>query len=89
MNEVKDDLTSLKECLTSLNETMIQLSGDLEEHKNWTKSELADLQTFVNKYARKELRSVKRQLSAKLGNLDSKLVLVGDHMNEEFRSVEE
>ena len=47
MNEVRDDLTTLKECLTSLNETVIQLSGDVEEHKNWTKSELADLQSSL------------------------------------------
>ena len=47
MNEVRDDLTTLKECLTSLNETVIQLSGDVEQHKNWTKSEQADLQTSL------------------------------------------
>ena len=47
MNEVRDDLTSLKECLISLNETVIQLSGDLEEHKNLTKSELVDLPTSL------------------------------------------
>ena len=47
MNEVRDDLTTLKECLTSLNETVIQLSGDLEQHKNWTMSEQADLQTSL------------------------------------------
>ena len=48
MNKVRDDLTSLKECLTSLNETIIQLSGDLEEHKNWTRYELADLDSSID-----------------------------------------
>ena len=48
MKEMKADLTTLKEYLTSLNETVIQLSGDVEEHKNWTKSELADLQSSIN-----------------------------------------
>ena len=48
MKEMKADLTTLKECLTSLNETVTQLSGDVEQHKNWTKSELADLQSSIN-----------------------------------------
>ena len=34
MNEVRDDLTTLKK--------------DLEQHKNWTKSELADLQSSID-----------------------------------------
>ena len=48
MKEMKADLTTLKEYLTSLNETVIQLSGDVEEHKSWTKSELADLQSSID-----------------------------------------
>ena len=48
MREMKADLTTLKEGLTSLNETVIQLSGDLEMYKNWTMSELADLQTSID-----------------------------------------
>ena len=47
MNEVRDDLTTLKKGLTSLNETVIQLSGDVEMYKNWTKSELADQQSSL------------------------------------------
>ena len=47
MEEMKADLTTLKGGLTSLNETVIQLSGDLKMYKNWTMSELADLQTFL------------------------------------------
>ena len=48
MTEVRDDLTSLKECLTSLSETVTQLSGGLDEHKNWTRYELADLDSSID-----------------------------------------
>ena len=41
-------MKEMKEYLTSLNETVTQLSGDLEAHKNWTKSELADLQSSID-----------------------------------------
>ena len=41
-------MKEMKEYLTSLNETVTQLSGDLEQHKNWTKSELADLQSSID-----------------------------------------
>ena len=41
-------MKEMKEYLTSLNETVTQLSGDLEAHKNWTKSELADQQFSID-----------------------------------------
>ena len=48
MDEVKNDLITLKQYLTSLKETVSQLSGDLEKHKSWTKSQLADLQSSID-----------------------------------------
>ena len=51
LQPIMNDLTSLREDMTSLSETMSQqyetLRGDLEGHKNWTTSELADLQTSL------------------------------------------
>ena len=51
VNEIRDELASLKRDGASLkecvNETMSQLREDLEEHKNRTTSELADLQTSL------------------------------------------
>ena len=38
MNDIKDDLNSVKGELTSLNETVSHLSGDFEQHKNQTTS---------------------------------------------------
>ena len=57
VNEIRDELASLKRDSASLkeylNETISQLREDLEEHKNRTTSELADLQnslqSFINK----------------------------------------
>ena len=57
VNEIRDELASLKRDSASLkeylNETISQLREDLEEHKDRTTSELADLQnslqSFINK----------------------------------------
>ena len=49
MKSIKDDLNSVKRELTSLNETVSHLSGDLEQHKNQTASVLADLQSSINR----------------------------------------
>ena len=65
MNDIKNDVTSLKENmidlsedfnsvkgeLTGLDETVSHLSGDLEQHKNQTTSVLADLQSLDSKLA--------------------------------------
>ena len=75
MKEMKADLTTLKECLTSLNETVTQLSGDVEQHKNWTKSELADLQSSINNLStKKEIsRAVRLTLLPYLNDIEQKL----------------
>ena len=79
MNDIRNDITSLKENmidlseefnsvkgkLTSLDETVSHLSGDLEQHKNQTTSVLADLQS-----------------------LDSKLAAVNTNMTEEITTLE-
>ena len=99
MNEVRDDLTTLKECLTSLNETIIQLSGDLEEHKNWTKSELADLQTSLqssidNPPTEMISRAVLQTLQPYLNNIEENITtdlssLIGDRIDESVSSLSE
>ena len=48
MNEMRDGFAALSEDLASINETVRGLSQNLEAHKNWTKSELADLQSSIN-----------------------------------------
>ena len=45
---MRDGFAALSEDLASINETVRDLSRNLEAHKNWTKSELADLQSSIN-----------------------------------------
>ena len=44
LNEIKEDISCMKSDMASLNETVSQLAGKLEDHKNKTTSELVDLQ---------------------------------------------
>ena len=44
LNEIKEDISCMKSDIASLNETVSQLAGQLEDHKNETTSELVDLQ---------------------------------------------
>ena len=44
LNEIKEDISCMKSDIASLNETVSQLAGKLEDHKNETTSELVDLQ---------------------------------------------
>ena len=44
LNEMKEDISCMKSDIASLNETVSQLAGKLEDHKNETTSELVDLQ---------------------------------------------
>ena len=44
LNEMKEDISCMKSDMASLNETVSQLAGKLEDHKNETTSELVDLQ---------------------------------------------
>ena len=61
---------------TSVNVSVSSLRGDLQEYKNWTMSELADLQTSLNSElaslnsrVTEEFRSVENQLDAKIDKL--------------------
>jgi hypothetical protein len=45
---MRDGFAALSEDLASINETVRSLSRNLEAHKNWTKSELADLQSSID-----------------------------------------
>ena len=69
MKEMKADLTTLKGSLASLNETILQLSGDFEEHKNWTKSELADLQSSIDNLPTGEI-SINESVSSLRGDIE-------------------
>ena len=44
LNEIKEDISCMKSDIASLNETVSQLAGQLEDHKNETTSELVALQ---------------------------------------------
>ena len=44
LNEMKEDISCMKSDIASLNETVSQLAGKLEDHKNETTSELVALQ---------------------------------------------
>ena len=44
LNEMKEDISCMKSDIASLNETVSQLAGQLEDHKNETTSELVALQ---------------------------------------------
>ena len=44
LDEIKEDISCMKSDIASLNETVSQLAGKLEDHKNETTSELVDLQ---------------------------------------------
>ena len=84
MNDIRDDMTSLKENmiylsedfnfvkeeLTSLNETVSYLSGDLEQHTNQTASVLADIHVVDSKLI-SGMTNELSQFSTKLGKLDS------------------
>ena len=43
LNEIKEDISCMKSDIASLNETVSQLAGKLEDHKNETTSELASV----------------------------------------------
>ena len=43
LNEIKEDISCIKSDIASLNETVSQLAGKLEDHKNETTSELASV----------------------------------------------
>ena len=45
MNEIKEDITSVKGNIANLSETVIHLVQDFEDHKNKTASVIANLQS--------------------------------------------
>ena len=91
VNEVRDELasmkrdsTSLKECL---NETMSQLREDLEEHKNRTTSELADLQTSLQSSIDSHLVSLNSHMSYEISSLESRIDAMINPLNSKLASV--
>ena len=60
-NEMRDGFASLKRDITNLNKTVRSLSEGLEEHKNQTTPELADLLTSVDNFT-----SVENKLDTKI-----------------------
>ena len=89
MNDIEEnlftDLSSNTDGLVS------SLRGDLEMYKNWTTSELADLQTSLQVSVNTTHSNTKQlaQLSVKMDNTDSKIVSLNTRMINEFRSSKE
>ena len=65
LNSVKNDLRSFNETVKHLNKTVSSLSGDLEDYKQQTASQLSSLQNTHNQQL--------TQLYTKMDTLDSKL----------------
>ena len=84
LSSVKDDLSSVKRDLASLNESVSKLSGDIENHKNQTTSDLVGLKNILNI----SITSHTEQIDAMRDTLDSQLVSVNTSMREELRVME-
>ena len=84
MNDIKDDLSSVKRDLTSLNESVSKLSRDLENHKNQTTFDLVGLKNILNI----STTSHTEQINATRDTLDSQLVSLNTSMREELRAME-
>ena len=72
VNSVKDDLNSVKNDLNSFNATVSSLSGDLEDYKQQTASQLSNLHN-THKQQLTQLYTKVDTLGSKLDTLDSKL----------------
>ena len=93
MNNTEENLlTDLKDIIsdraTSIDASVSSLSGDLEMYKNWTMSELADLQTSLQSSVRTTHSTTEQlvQLSAKIDATDSKILSLNTNMSQEFSS---
>ena len=64
------------------------LRGDLEMYKNWTTSELADLQTSLQSSINTTHNEQLTLLGGKMDALDSQLVSLNSHMSHEISSLE-
>ena len=80
MKEIKDDLNSVKNDLSSFNKTVNTLSGDLEDYKQQTSSQLSSLNNTQNLQL--------GQLYTKIDMLNSKLDSVNTSMQEKLRAME-
>ena len=94
---LSSELTSLNSSVISVDGTMRSLSGNLEECKNQTLSQLADLQdpmdildsklVSLNFNVTENLKSTEGQLDAKLDELDSELLSVHNRMRDDLNWV--
>ena len=101
VKDIKKDINSVKRELTSLNETVSNLSGDLEQHKKGVES-TSDLMRGDLKSVKKKLKRIdetvshlsgdleqhKNQTAADLQTPSSKLVSVNASVTEELTSLE-
>ena len=69
VKEIKKDVNSVKRELTSLNETVSNLSGDLEQHKKGVES-TSDLMRGDLKSVKKKLRHLDKSVSHLSGDLE-------------------
>ena len=85
-NLMTDLTTLISDRATSIDESVRKLSGDFDEHKNQTASELADLQASLNS----ELASLNSSVTEEFRCVDdqlAELALVHDHMRDDLSCV--
>ena len=75
LTSLRGDITSLSETMSQQQETIKSLSEDVEEHKNQTKSELADLQSSIDNPPIKMISdAVRLALLPYLNNIEENLM---------------
>ena len=87
LNDIEDGLGSVKSDLSHLNESIWNLSRGLEEHKNQTATELADLYSSLQSAIDSNSQNL-TLLHAKMDTLDSKLNSSNSHISTQFDSLE-
>ena len=86
LNDIEENL--MTDLSSNADGLVSSLGGDLEMYKNWTTSELADLQTSLQSSINTTHNEQLTQLSGKMDALDSQLVSLNSHMSHEISSLE-
>ena len=87
VNEIRDELASLKRDSASLKECLNETMSQLEEHKNRTTSELADLQTSLQSSIDSQLVSLNSHMSYEISSLESRIDAMINPLNSKLASV--
>ena len=78
LNEMKEDISSIKSEMASLSETVSHLAEELEDHKNEAASKLADLGS--------DLQTHNQQITSAVAQLDTRLSSLNESMRNCFDS---